>query len=67
MSRPTPLWRRMQDAAANAEYGAYSDMGQAGYAAMIREMRDRIPESFYGAGGVKAWLSEEANRAEQSE
>lgn len=36
-----------------------------GTAAEIRAAADAIPEEFYGANGVRAWLLEEADRAER--
>jgi hypothetical protein len=38
-----------------------------GYAAELRAIADAIPEEFYGAGGVRRWLLEEADRAEAGE
>ena len=66
MARTTSLWRRLDDAVAAHPYGVM-DIKPAVYAAVIREMRDRIPTAFYGAKGVKAWLSEEAHRADRQE
>jgi hypothetical protein len=63
MARTTPLWRRLDDAVAAHPYGVM-DIKPAVY---IREMSDRIPTAFYGAKGVKAWLSEEAHRADRQE
>ena len=34
------------------------------WAAVIRVVAEQIPEAFYGANGVRAWLLEEAAKAE---
>ena len=70
MTTPTPLWRRLQEAAARAEDGE-SDMGHLGYAAVIREIRDRMPlgcdPQETDGHKIYMWLYEEARRAEAEE
>jgi hypothetical protein len=34
---------------------------------VLRAIADAIPVEFYGAGGVRRWLREEADRAEAGE
>lgn len=61
-----PLWKVM--------HRAHNDVGdpfgnavRSAYAAEIRAVADAIPEQLYGASGVKAWLLQEADRAEKSD
>jgi hypothetical protein len=66
MTDPTnrPLWQVMHDAdiAISRETGPIAS--RRGYAAELRAIADEIPEVLYGAGGVRRWLLEEADRAE---
>jgi hypothetical protein len=66
MTDPTnrpPLWQVMQSAhLAGRTPGPLFVRG--GYAAELRAIADEIPEALYGAGGVRRWLLEEADRAE---
>lgn len=67
-NRP-PLWKVMTDAYDRAPIppagDAWDDLDRHFMAAEIRAVADAIPEEIYGANGVKAWLLEEANRAER--
>jgi hypothetical protein len=57
-----PLWQTMR----RAEGSLASDC-QSPEARVLRAIADAIPVEFYGAGGVRRWLREEADRAEAGE
>ena len=57
-NRP-PLWKVMNQADRKNDWPRYIK------AAEIRAVAAAIPEELYGANGVKAWLLEEADRAER--
>lgn len=67
-NRP-PLWKVMEDAYDRAPIpltaAAWDDLGRRFMAAEIRAVAAAIPEEFHGATSVKAWLVEEALRAER--
>lgn len=61
-ARP-PLWRVMHRA--HMDVDPFNNT--RGYAAELRAIADEIPEELYGAGGVKRWLLDEADKAEAGE
>ena len=67
-NRP-PLWKVMEEAYDRAPIppagNAWDDLGRHFMAAEIRAVAAAIPEELHGAIGVKAWLVEEALRAER--
>jgi len=69
MTTPEPLWRAMDLAYDRSVAPDGEPMWESyhGYAAELRAIADAIPEEFYGAGGVRRWLLEEADRAEAGE
>lgn len=60
-----PLWRVMHQAFHDARDTGIAT--PAAHGAELRAVADAVPEKFYGANGVRAWLLEEAQRAEAEE
>jgi hypothetical protein len=70
MSTPKPLWRAMAAASVQAVFdsaNADQPVVNCRIAAELRTIAKNIPEELYGAGGVRRWLCEEADRAERGE
>ena len=71
------LWRAMDQALLESNGTIEVDCGSLAasmtlpdggdWAAVIRVVAEQIPEEFYGANGVRAWLLEEAVKAEARE